>query len=156
MRTPPSENQAEPYTCMVQVMGTNHFGATAVFQGGPSCLWKTDQSYTFCRNGSHWRNPGGLCALPTPLWGNCCRLLGTSRDWSDSAWPLVPGPWSLSLVPGPWPLVPVPGPGPWSLAPGPWPLVPGPWPLVPGPWPCLLYTSPSPRDGLLSRMPSSA
>ena len=24
------------------------------------------------------------------------------------------------------------------------------------PWPCLLYTSPSPRDGLLSRMPSSA
>ena len=25
-----------------------------------------------------------------------------------------------------------------------------------GLWPCLLYTSPSPRDGLLSRMPSSA
>ena len=25
-----------------------------------------------------------------------------------------------------------------------------------GPLPCLLYTSPSPRDGLLSRMPSSA
>ena len=24
------------------------------------------------------------------------------------------------------------------------------------PMPCLLYTSPSPRDGLLSRMPSSA
>ena len=24
------------------------------------------------------------------------------------------------------------------------------------PYPCLLYTSPSPRDGLLSRMPSSA
>ena len=24
------------------------------------------------------------------------------------------------------------------------------------PWSCLLYTSPSPRDGLLSRMPSSA
>ena len=24
------------------------------------------------------------------------------------------------------------------------------------PWDCLLYTSPSPRDGLLSRMPSSA
>ena len=24
------------------------------------------------------------------------------------------------------------------------------------PWLCLLYTSPSPRDGLLSRMPSSA
>ena len=24
------------------------------------------------------------------------------------------------------------------------------------PWICLLYTSPSPRDGLLSRMPSSA
>ena len=23
-------------------------------------------------------------------------------------------------------------------------------------WDCLLYTSPSPRDGLLSRMPSSA
>ena len=23
-------------------------------------------------------------------------------------------------------------------------------------WPCLLYTSPSPRDGLLSRMPSSS
>ena len=32
--------------------------------------------------------------------------------------------------------------------------------LGPAPWisflPCLLYTSPSPRDGLLSRMPSSA
>ena len=26
----------------------------------------------------------------------------------------------------------------------------------PGAWYCLLYTSPSPRDGLLSRMPSSA
>ena len=26
----------------------------------------------------------------------------------------------------------------------------------PGGYPCLLYTSPSPRDGLLSRMPSSA
>ena len=26
----------------------------------------------------------------------------------------------------------------------------------PNPWCCLLYTSPSPRDGLLSRMPSSA
>ena len=26
----------------------------------------------------------------------------------------------------------------------------------PGACPCLLYTSPSPRDGLLSRMPSSA
>ena len=25
-----------------------------------------------------------------------------------------------------------------------------------GMYPCLLYTSPSPRDGLLSRMPSSA
>ena len=25
-----------------------------------------------------------------------------------------------------------------------------------GTYPCLLYTSPSPRDGLLSRMPSSA
>ena len=24
------------------------------------------------------------------------------------------------------------------------------------PYPCLLYTSPSPRDGLLTRMPSSA
>ena len=38
-----------------------------------------------------------------------------------------------------------------------WPVVP-----TPNPWPgieamvCLLYTSPSPRDGLLSRMPSSA
>ena len=30
--------------------------------------------------------------------------------------------------------------------------------VVSGPWcrDCLLYTSPSPRDGLLSRMPSSA
>ena len=28
--------------------------------------------------------------------------------------------------------------------------------LVDGPYGCLLYTSPSPRDGLLSRMPSSA
>ena len=29
--------------------------------------------------------------------------------------------------------------------------------LIPAPyWVCLLYTSPSPRDGLLSRMPSSA
>ena len=28
--------------------------------------------------------------------------------------------------------------------------------LGPKPWNCLLYTSPSPRDGLLSRMPSSA
>ena len=27
---------------------------------------------------------------------------------------------------------------------------------LPGPYACLLYTSPSPRDGLLSRMPSSA
>ena len=27
---------------------------------------------------------------------------------------------------------------------------------APGAWTCLLYTSPSPRDGLLSRMPSSA
>ena len=27
---------------------------------------------------------------------------------------------------------------------------------VPPMWTCLLYTSPSPRDGLLSRMPSSA
>ena len=27
---------------------------------------------------------------------------------------------------------------------------------LPGDTPCLLYTSPSPRDGLLSRMPSSA
>ena len=33
--------------------------------------------------------------------------------------------------------------------------VPYPEPLEPGK-PCLLYTSPSPRDGLLSRMPSSA
>ena len=32
------------------------------------------------------------------------------------------------------------------------------WEDVPFDWvcPCLLYTSPSPRDGLLSRMPSSA
>ena len=32
------------------------------------------------------------------------------------------------------------------------------WDDVPDDWlcPCLLYTSPSPRDGLLSRMPSSA
>ena len=31
-------------------------------------------------------------------------------------------------------------------------------PLIKEKWPniCLLYTSPSPRDGLLSRMPSSA
>ena len=28
--------------------------------------------------------------------------------------------------------------------------------IVAPPWACLLYTSPSPRDGLLSRMPSSA
>ena len=28
--------------------------------------------------------------------------------------------------------------------------------LISGVGPCLLYTSPSPRDGLLSRMPSSA
>ena len=28
--------------------------------------------------------------------------------------------------------------------------------VVPFDWVCLLYTSPSPRDGLLSRMPSSA
>ena len=28
--------------------------------------------------------------------------------------------------------------------------------VLPTPLPCLLYTSPSPRDGLLSRMPSSA
>ena len=27
---------------------------------------------------------------------------------------------------------------------------------ITNPWICLLYTSPSPRDGLLSRMPSSA
>ena len=30
------------------------------------------------------------------------------------------------------------------------------WLLARKPWICLLYTSPSPRDGLLSRMPSSA
>ena len=30
------------------------------------------------------------------------------------------------------------------------------WGPVPRKWICLLYTSPSPRDGLLSRMPSSA
>ena len=29
-------------------------------------------------------------------------------------------------------------------------------PIGPSPKACLLYTSPSPRDGLLSRMPSSA
>ena len=29
-------------------------------------------------------------------------------------------------------------------------------PFTPVSWDCLLYTSPSPRDGLLSRMPSSA
>ena len=29
-------------------------------------------------------------------------------------------------------------------------------PMVDDPYTCLLYTSPSPRDGLLSRMPSSA
>ena len=28
--------------------------------------------------------------------------------------------------------------------------------ILKGTYPCLLYTSPSPRDGLLSRMPSSA
>ena len=28
--------------------------------------------------------------------------------------------------------------------------------IIPGQFFCLLYTSPSPRDGLLSRMPSSA
>src|SRR5680860_1820709 len=30
------------------------------------------------------------------------------------------------------------------------------WSIPKGPSTCLLYTSPSPRDGLLSRMPSSA
>ena len=30
------------------------------------------------------------------------------------------------------------------------------WPTIPQLYICLLYTSPSPRDGLLSRMPSSA
>ena len=30
------------------------------------------------------------------------------------------------------------------------------WPTIPQLYVCLLYTSPSPRDGLLSRMPSSA
>ena len=30
------------------------------------------------------------------------------------------------------------------------------FPVQERPWACLLYTSPSPRDGLLSRMPSSA
>ena len=35
------------------------------------------------------------------------------------------------------------------------PLQPTPAP-TPASTPCLLYTSPSPRDGLLSRMPSSA
>ena len=32
----------------------------------------------------------------------------------------------------------------------------GAYPSTGGFWACLLYTSPSPRDGLLSRMPSSA
>ena len=31
-----------------------------------------------------------------------------------------------------------------------------PFDLLRDPWPCLLYTSPSPRDATLSRMPSSA
>ena len=30
------------------------------------------------------------------------------------------------------------------------------WPLISVCWPCLLYTSPSPRDSGISRMPSSA
>ena len=43
-------------------------------------------------------------------------------------------------------------------APGPLPLNPKRETLVDSgmAWGCLLYTSPSPRDGLLSRMPSSA
>ena len=36
------------------------------------------------------------------------------------------------------------------------PLVPETMEVVEGGIDCLLYTSPSPRDGLLSRMPSSA
>ena len=38
------------------------------------------------------------------------------------------------------------------------PFLRGPYPTMytTEPWTCLLYTSPSPRDGLLSRMPSSA
>ena len=32
----------------------------------------------------------------------------------------------------------------------------GAYQFLPKYWDCLLYTSPSPRDGLLSRMPSSA
>ena len=36
------------------------------------------------------------------------------------------------------------------------PIGTSPWGELIAPWPCLLYTSPSPRDGLLSRMPSSA
>ena len=40
----------------------------------------------------------------------------------------------------------VPAAPPWCLAPE----------LIDIDWDCLLYTSPSPRDGLLSRMPSSA
>ena len=35
-------------------------------------------------------------------------------------------------------------------------LVPGTNPTLPEAQPCLLYTSPSPRDDWLSRMPSSA
>ena len=35
-------------------------------------------------------------------------------------------------------------------------IVLSPGPGSPKDYPCLLYTSPSPRDGLLSRMPSSA
>ena len=35
-------------------------------------------------------------------------------------------------------------------------IVKEPPPAAEEPTPCLLYTSPSPRDGLLSRMPSSA
>ena len=52
-------------------------------------------------------------------------------------------------VPVPQPVAPVPQPVPQPVAPVPQPV---PQPVAP----CLLYTSPSPRDGLLSRMPSSA
>ena len=47
----------------------------------------------------------------------------------------------------------LPGPSPLGMSPlG----MPGATPHSAAPAPCLLYTSPSPRDGLLSRMPSSA
>ena len=115
--------------------------------------------------------PGPWSLVPVP-WSRS--LVPVPGPWSP-----VPGPWSLVPGPGPWSLVP----GPWSLVPGPcacswclnpvaypWSLAPGPWSLVlvtglpvglcgcpwGAPGACLLYTSPSPRDATLSRMPSSA